>query len=75
MDEKREDEYLQVYLDSGYVSDSDAVEYLMQRVNTILKSIVQSGGSVVENNIEHASSYFVVRIIYTLPAGATLSIA
>lgn len=66
-------EYLQVYLGEAYGGDYEAVQFLMREVNAVLKSIVQSGGSVVERKLDYDNGRFAVRITYSLPEGATLS--
>ena len=63
-------ELLQVYLSGGALTELDA---LTERVNTTLKAIFEAGGKVREHHIDINGSGLVVRIIYTLPKGATLS--
>lgn len=62
-------EFLQVYLQGGALTDLDA---LTERVNTTLKAIFDAGGKVVDHQIDISGSGLVVRMVYTLPKGATL---
>ncbi len=65
-------ELLQVYLSGGALTELDA---LTERVNATLKAIFDAGGKVVEHHIDINGSGLVVRMVYTLPKGATLSTA
>ena len=62
-------EFLQVYLQGGAMTDLNA---LTERVNTTLKAIFDAGGKVVDHQIDINGSGLVVRMVYTLPKGATL---
>ena len=61
---------LQVYLQGGEMTDLDG---LTERVNTTLQAIFDAGGKVVEHHIDISGSGLVVRMVYTLPKGATLN--
>ena len=63
---------VQVYLTGGAMTDLDA---LTDRVNTTLRAIFAAGGKLIDHQIESdaSGSSLVVKVVYTLPKGATLS--
>ena len=65
-------EVVQVYLTGGAMTDLDA---LTDRVNTTLRAIFAAGGKLIDHHIDSdaSGSSLVVKIVYTLPKGATLS--
>lgn len=73
MDEKRDGEYLQVYINEAENFHHGALQDFTDSTNQILKAIADAGGTIVERNLDYVSNKFVMRIIYSLPEGATLS--